>query len=218
MTSTGLCLTTKDFAVLEVMLERRRAFADPIVHMLEHKLSSAGVVAVDSVEPGIVTLNSRVVFRIDAGPAETRTLVQSEGRGPVGSSLSIATRRGLCMLGMAQGQTAVIEQADGRRETILIKAVLTSRRPRGAQSGTSPGLTGGRMGSPSSTAPQPAGGLLARRPECGRQRMTTPVPRRREWQRRMVSKIGFDFRQGSCANRQCGRVHGVLEDARRGKE
>lgn len=124
MTSTGLCLTTKDFAVLEVMLERRRAFADPIVHMLEHKLSSAGVVAVDSVEPGIVTLNSRVVFRIDAGPAETRTLVQSEGRGPVGSSLSIATRRGLCMLGMAQGQTAVIEQADGRRETILIKAVL----------------------------------------------------------------------------------------------
>jgi regulator of nucleoside diphosphate kinase len=71
-----------------------------------------------------VTLNSRVVFCIDAGPVETRTLVQNEMRGPVGSSLSVATRRGLCMLGMAQGQTASIEHPDGRRESIRIKAVL----------------------------------------------------------------------------------------------
>ena len=101
MTGTNCWLTTKDFAVLEIMLERRRAFADPIVPMLEHKLSNADVIAIESVEPDIVTLNSRVVFRIDAGPAETRTLVQNEVRGPVGSSLSITTRRGLCMLGMA---------------------------------------------------------------------------------------------------------------------
>ncbi|WP_246675668.1 nucleoside-diphosphate kinase [Mesorhizobium sp. B1-1-4] len=124
MTSTNCCLTTKDFAVLEFMLERRRAFADPIVRMLEHKLSRADVVPIDSVGPDIVTLNSRVVFGVDAGPAETRTLVQHEVRGPVGSSLSVATRRGLCMLGMAQGQTATVEHVDGRRESILIKAVL----------------------------------------------------------------------------------------------
>ena len=124
MAGTNCCLTTKDFAVLEVMLERRRAFADPMVDMLEHKLANADLVSIDVVEPDIVTLNSRVVFSIDAGAAETRTLVQNEVRGPVGSSLSIATRRGLCMLGMAQGQTAMIEQADGRNESILIKAVL----------------------------------------------------------------------------------------------
>ncbi|WP_244277762.1 hypothetical protein [Mesorhizobium erdmanii] len=47
-----------------------------------------------------------------------------EARGPVGSSLSVATRRGLGMLGMARGQTASIEHADGRRESILIEAVL----------------------------------------------------------------------------------------------
>ncbi|MFD1984173.1 nucleoside-diphosphate kinase [Mesorhizobium newzealandense] len=117
-------MTTKDFAVLEIMLERRRAFADPMVDMLEHKLSNADLVPIDLVEPDVVTLNSRVVFCIGAGPAETRTLVRNEVSGPVGSSLSIATRRGLCMLGMAQGQAAMIEQADGRRESILIKAVL----------------------------------------------------------------------------------------------
>ena len=114
MTGANCWLTTKDFAVLEIMLERRRAFADPIVQMLEHKLSNADVVAIDSVGPDVVTLNTRLVFRIDAGPAETRTLVQNEVRGPVGSSLSITTRRGLCMLGMAEGRTAWIEQADGR--------------------------------------------------------------------------------------------------------
>ncbi|MDF3209383.1 nucleoside-diphosphate kinase [Mesorhizobium sp. M7A.F.Ca.US.014.04.1.1] len=124
MTGANFQLTTKDFAVLEIMLERRRAFADPIVPMLEDKLSKAEVVAMDSVGSDIVTLNSRLVFRVDAGPAQTRTLVQNEVRGPVGSSLSIMTRRGLCMLGMAEGQTAWIEQADGRRESVLIATVL----------------------------------------------------------------------------------------------
>jgi regulator of nucleoside diphosphate kinase len=124
MTNMSCRLTRKDFAVLEIMLELRQAFADPIVPMLEDKLSSADVVPADLVEPDVVTLNSRVVFRIDAGPVETRTLVQNEVRGPVGSSLSVATRRGLCKHGMAQGQTASIEHPDGRRESIWIKAVL----------------------------------------------------------------------------------------------
>ncbi|RUU66631.1 nucleoside-diphosphate kinase, partial [Mesorhizobium sp. M7A.T.Ca.TU.009.01.1.1] len=92
MTGANFRLTTKDFAVLEIMLERWRAFADPIVPMLEEKLSKAEVVAIDSVGSDIVTLNSRLVFRVDVGPAQTRTLVQNEVRGPVGSSLSIMTR------------------------------------------------------------------------------------------------------------------------------
>ncbi|MEI9408494.1 nucleoside-diphosphate kinase [Mesorhizobium salmacidum] len=146
----GSCrLTTKDFAVLEVILERRRAFADPMVRMIEEKLSNAGVMPIESIEADIVTLNSRVVFCVDAGVAETRTLVQSEIRGPVGSSLSVATRRGLCMLGMAQGQTASLEHPDGRRESIRIKAVLyqpeaarRAARERAAAGGPRPhGLT-----------------------------------------------------------------------------
>ncbi|MEI9431197.1 nucleoside-diphosphate kinase [Mesorhizobium sp. Cs1299R1N3] len=146
----GSCrLTTKDFALLEVMLGRRRALADPIVRMIEEKLSNAGVVPIESIEADIVTLNSRVVFCVDAGVAETRTLVQSEIRGPVGSSLSVATRRGLCMVGMAQGQTASLEHPDGRRELIRIKAVLyqpeaarRAARERAAAGGPRPhGLT-----------------------------------------------------------------------------
>ncbi|MGX9181167.1 nucleoside-diphosphate kinase [Mesorhizobium sp. BHbdii] len=124
MPSTICRLTMKDFSVLELMLARRRPFADPIVPMLEHKLSHACIVPIDSVDPDVVTLNSRVVFHIDSGPSETRTLVQNEMRGPVGSSLPVTTRRGICMLGMAQGQTALVEQPDGRRELMLIDTVL----------------------------------------------------------------------------------------------
>jgi regulator of nucleoside diphosphate kinase len=117
-------LTTKDFAILEVMLERRRPFGDPIVPLLEDKLARASVVLIDSIEADVVTLNSRVSFRVDGGPVETRTLVQSEVRGPVGSSLSIGTLRGLCMIGLSEGSRAVIELPQGRREVILVEKIL----------------------------------------------------------------------------------------------
>jgi len=132
MTSTNCCLTTKDFAVLEVMLERRRAFADPIVHILEQKLSSADVVPNGSVGPDIVTLNSRVVFSIDAGHAETRTLVRNEVRGPVGSSLSVATRREAA--GRAVRQK---DRADGRRPhgLTLVYSAAADWRPLGETAG-----------------------------------------------------------------------------------
>ena len=123
MTRTTYCLTTKDFAVLEVMLMRRRAFADPIVPMLEGKLAESSVVSVGAVEPEVATLSSRVVFRVDDGPAETRTLLQGEASAPVGSGLPVGTWRGLCLLGMTAGQSALVERPDGRSERILLEDV-----------------------------------------------------------------------------------------------
>jgi regulator of nucleoside diphosphate kinase len=100
VTEAIYCLTTKDFAVLEAMLMRRRAFADLAVPMLERKLAESSVVAVGAIEPDVVTLNSRVIFRVDDSPAETRTLVLGEASASVGSGLPVATWRGLCLLGM----------------------------------------------------------------------------------------------------------------------
>ena len=117
-------LTSKDFAILEVMLERRRPFGDPIVPLLEEKLARASVELIDSIGADVVTLNSRVSFRVDGGAVETRTLVQSEVRGPVGSSLSIGTLRGLCMIGLSEGARATVELAQGRRESILVEKIL----------------------------------------------------------------------------------------------
>ncbi len=124
MDSSHCRLTSKDFSILEVMLERRIASGDRIVPLLERKLAAASVVLVDSIEADVATLNSRVVFRIDGGPAETRTLVQGEVRGMVGTGLPLTTMRGLALLGLREGQSMGIESAAGERQTILLEKVL----------------------------------------------------------------------------------------------
>jgi regulator of nucleoside diphosphate kinase len=124
MTSTVYRLTAKDFAMIEAMLMRRRAFADPIVPMLERKLAESRVVAMGVVEPDLATLNSRVTFRVGGGSSQTRTLVQAEASAPVGLSLPVATWRGLCLLGMRAGQSALAERPDGPAEEVVLEDVV----------------------------------------------------------------------------------------------
>jgi regulator of nucleoside diphosphate kinase len=117
-------LTSKDFSILEVMLERRIASGDAILPLLRCKVANADVVLVDSIEANVATLNSRVVFRVNGGPAETRTLVQTEVRGMVGAGLPITTMRGLAILGLGEGQSTQIERSTGETELILLEKVL----------------------------------------------------------------------------------------------
>lgn len=117
MTQT-IHLTTKDFTILEVMLERG-AVADPAAQrLLRDKILNATVVFADDIPPTVATLNSRVVYRIDGGPAETRTLVQSARHGPV-DTLSIATLRGLALIGMKAGDTTALDAPGGLEELRL---------------------------------------------------------------------------------------------------
>lgn len=124
VTNLRCCLTTKDHSIIEAMLERRIASGDAILPLLRQKLAEATVVPVDTVAADVVTLNSRVVFRVDGGPAETRTLVQQEARGLVGLNLPITTPRGLSMLGMSEGQKVTVERAAEGTESILIERVV----------------------------------------------------------------------------------------------
>ncbi|MBZ9760087.1 nucleoside-diphosphate kinase [Mesorhizobium sp. CA8] len=140
MTRTRYRLTAKDFSVIEAMLMRRRAFADPVTPMLERKLADSRVVATGAVEPDLATLNSRVIFRVGGGSSQTRTLVQAEASAPVGSGLPVASWLGLCLLGMRAGQSALAERPDGPAEEVLLEdvayqpeAALRSARDRTAE-------------------------------------------------------------------------------------
>ena len=117
-------LTSKDFSILEVMLERRIASGEAILPLLKCKVANASVVLVDSIEPNVATLNSRVMFRINGGQAETRTLVQSDVRDMVGVAMPITTMRGLALLGLAEGQSVLIERSTGMTDLILLEKVL----------------------------------------------------------------------------------------------
>jgi len=124
MNTAGCCLTAKDFSILEVMLERRRGFGDPIVPLVERKLACARVVLVDSVDADVATLNSRVLFRVGGQPAETRTLVQQDVRGMVGLGLPLTTPLGLALLGLSEGEEARFERRGGGTERVVLDRVL----------------------------------------------------------------------------------------------
>jgi len=120
--SADIQLTTKDFAILETMLDRGQHGA--LVPLLRRKLAGAKVVFRDSVDPDVVTLNSRVAFRIDDGPTETRIVVQGEPRGLVGMTLPITIPRGLAMLGLAAGSVTELARDDGTVEQLAVDDVL----------------------------------------------------------------------------------------------
>ena len=122
---TPCLLTTKDFNVLEIMLERSVSARDPLRPMLQQKLREASIVFRDDIPPQVVTLNSRIKFSVDDGPKETRVVVQNElDNSLVGMTLPITTLRGLALLGLMQGQSLSYETQDGARETVRLDAVL----------------------------------------------------------------------------------------------
>lgn len=123
--NTDVCqLTTKDYTILEVMLERCLGRDDPMREILRRKLEGAAVVFRDDVSPTVVTLSSRVSYRIDDGPAETRIVAHDEMRGMVGSVMSITNPRGLALLGLAEGQSMTIRRADGADEKLTVQEVV----------------------------------------------------------------------------------------------
>jgi len=125
MRSAPKCLlTTKDFTILEVMLERCHGTTDPLVPILRRKLDEATVVFREDVPGDVVTLNSRVTYRIGDSPAETRIIAQEKMHGMVGLLLPITNPRGLAMLGLSEGDTETVLRADGVEELIHVQAVV----------------------------------------------------------------------------------------------
>ncbi|GGE52507.1 hypothetical protein GCM10007276_31920 [Agaricicola taiwanensis] len=114
-------LTTKDYSLIEVKLERLPA-SDPLVPLLRRKLASATVVFREDIPAGVVTLNSRVTYRLADGTEETRTIVLAD-HAPSGEALPVATPRGLALLGAQEGDILTVEHFDGTREPILVKVV-----------------------------------------------------------------------------------------------
>ncbi|MCV3240720.1 nucleoside-diphosphate kinase [Mesorhizobium sp. ZC-5] len=117
-------LTTKDFTILEVMRERYQGRDAAMSAILQRKVSRALVMFGDDIPPNVVTLSSRVAYRVNDGPAETRIVAHDDMRGLVGMLLPITTPRGLALLGLAEGQSMTIPNPDGKPETLTVQDVV----------------------------------------------------------------------------------------------
>lgn len=117
-------LTTKDYSIVETMLEHYQCHDATISAILHRKIASALVVFRDEIPPTVVTLSSRVAYRTNDGPVETRIVAHDEMRGLIGMLLPITNPRGLALLGLAEGQSITIPKADGTTETLTVQEVV----------------------------------------------------------------------------------------------
>lgn len=124
MSRDSSILTTKDFTILEIMLDRVADPGEPIGRLLRWKLDTAVIMLRDEIPPDVATLNSRVRFRVDAGEAETRVLSHAPMGSPVGMFLPITAPRGLALLGLAENERIKVETPGGRHEYLVLERVL----------------------------------------------------------------------------------------------
>jgi regulator of nucleoside diphosphate kinase len=117
-------LTTKDYTILEAMLDRWPGRADATARLLRRKLAKAIIMLPHDIPATAVTLNSRVKFRVDENPIETRILAHGEMRDLAGLTIPLSSPRGLALLGTCQGQSVVLERWDGGTERIAVLQVL----------------------------------------------------------------------------------------------
>jgi len=116
-------LTTKDYAILETMLERCGEPNGPYAALLKRKLSGAGIWLSADIPPDVVTINSRVLFRVNDAPAQTRIVAQSPVSGVVGMLLPVTTPRGLALLGLAEGESIALEEPERPETTLTVVEV-----------------------------------------------------------------------------------------------
>lgn len=129
-------LTPKDINALEIMLERRGAHDAALARLLRRKLAAARIVFADDIDPHTATINSRVAYRVDGGPVETRILVHAGGDAVAGlpvRSLPVTTLRGLALLGLTAPAEIDCERPDGAREVLTLCGVL--HQPEAARRG-----------------------------------------------------------------------------------
>jgi regulator of nucleoside diphosphate kinase len=116
-------LTTKDFTILEVMLDRSGEANGFMARLLRRKIETATVLFHDDVPATVATLSSRITYRIDAGEPDSRILSHDRMNASAGLFLPITSPIGLALLGLSEGQDFCIEGPEGVR-SIKLETVL----------------------------------------------------------------------------------------------
>ncbi|WP_417416424.1 nucleoside-diphosphate kinase [Hoeflea sp.] len=118
-------LTSKDITILQTMYDRRHTLADPVRDILKHKLDNAIVVFSEDIDTDVVTLNTRVRYRIGDRQPQTAIITQGQMDGMVGQCLSLGTVRGLALLGLAEAtEFSLPRQGNTTPDRLVVEAVL----------------------------------------------------------------------------------------------
>ena len=129
----AVILTARDFTLLESLVHDWGEPFPGAYEQIRRKLANATVVFPEDLPAGVVALHSRVRFRVGTGLAEERTIVGGPSEAVYGMTLTLASPRGVALIGAAVGQAVRALRPDGSSELIVIDAVTyQAGRPRAA--------------------------------------------------------------------------------------
>ena len=112
-------LTPRDFAILETLLAEHVGNNDRLAAAIRRKQEVCLVHYDDKLPTDVVTLGSRLIFRIDDHPQAERRLVEPSHHVPGQGCQSVATMRGIAMLGLRVGAKVGVDLGS-RVETLEI--------------------------------------------------------------------------------------------------
>ena len=124
MSSKDRCLlTTKDFKLLKLLLASPAAQDQAFLRLLRRKLSDAAVVPLEEFGFDVAMVGSRADFTVDGTFADSRILAYDGAHAFPDLTLSVASLRGLALLGLRAGETIVVERPTELSETIRLDRV-----------------------------------------------------------------------------------------------
>ena len=138
-------LTTRDHAILQALADGWRGARSPYLLALEQKLRASALAFSDDIPAGVVTLDSRVAYTVNGGPAGPHVLVQDDAPDLPDDRISVRTMRGLALLGLPEGAAATVDLGNGASEELRVVEVLSQpeaeARRRAAGPSTATGAT-----------------------------------------------------------------------------
>jgi regulator of nucleoside diphosphate kinase len=119
----AVSLTAKDYAELEALLAAPQDVFGGAGMFIRRKLRSSTLVFPADIAADVVTLGSRVRYRVDGGASIEHVIVARPDQAASGPALALDCARGVALLGARVGQTLEVPRAGGGFETIHVEAV-----------------------------------------------------------------------------------------------
>jgi regulator of nucleoside diphosphate kinase len=94
-----------------------------IAAAIREKLSAATVVSRDKIDPSVVTMNSRALFRVNDGPVQSRIVIHDDRRRVDGLTIPITVPLGLALLGLTECQVSIFRGPRNSTEKLQITEV-----------------------------------------------------------------------------------------------